>query len=267
MKTALITPVPHLVGLADLPGDHYHLVLSHIALRSEEYARFYRSLPPEHFVILDNSAHERGRGDPTPDLIEAWSRVMADEIVLPDRLFFGGDTVQRSRQALDVLQGRLPAGCRYMVVPQGRRLEEWEVCLDQLLDLNPDTVGISKDYEVWDGGLPGLVELVQSRLETLDREVLIHLLGWGRKPLQVRQIARTLPKGIRGIDTAKPIIYAAHGILLPDPDDIPGWDSLSYPGRVDNFFLSRLPEGRQAILERNVRILKGLIAGDITPEE
>lgn len=261
MNVAIITPIPHLDDYAvHSPGESYHLVLSHVVLSNRPYAEFYGSLPRPRFIILDNSAHEMLEGQTDIQLANAWAEIGADEIVLPDRLFFGDDTVEMSSSALSVLRHRTTA--QFMAVPQGRTFDEWENCLTRLLELDVETIGISKDYEVWPGGIRGLVERVADARNRVDKKVRVHLLGWGRDALSIRGISDpSFCDGIiRGIDSAKPLVYASAGVTLPSVDEIDRWSTLTYPRRPSKFFSSRLPEGSKARCLHNISAFKGLLA-------
>ena len=224
VKIAVIPPTSLLESYGVL-GDKYHLCLSHEVLTNVGYAEFYQRRRREgDFVILDNSAHEQLEGQSLDQLVRAAKYVGPSEIVLPDRLFFGDDTIERSTEAFERLREEFPT-TRLMGVPQGRTVKEWLVCLDAFLDLGVDTIGISKDYEVWPDGLGALVELVRGA-----GEQDIHLLGWGRELWQLRELANL----VRGVDSAKPVVYALHGVELPDvisPASTP-----KYPRRQNDFF-------------------------------
>lgn len=223
MKIAVIAPTPLLEEYATL-GDAYHLCLSAQVLKDPDYRRFYqwRSKFGDH-VILDNSAHEQLEGQGIEDLCNAAAHIDPSEIVLPDRLFFGDDTFERSQDAYGRLRSAFPRAA-LMGVPQGRTFSEWAVCLVKLLELGVDTIGVSKDYEVWPGGLKHL--LAQIPLPPSK----IHLLGWGRQLWDLAALS-TLA---RGVDSAKPLVYAANEMELPHvltPDNSP-----KYPRKGGDFF-------------------------------
>ncbi len=224
MKTAIISPIPLLEKYATL-SDSYHLVLTHLILQEPEYVSFYKKLSRQgHYIILDNSAHEFGNSFKIEQLERAAKLVEPSEITLPDRLFFGDDTYRQSKEAISILRKTFPT-VKFMGVPQGRHVEEFMECLQNLSLLGIDTVGLSKDYEVWEGGLVGLVKRIHSVCPRRD----IHLLGWGRDLKQLWTLSRLKGYNIRGIDSAKPLVYASCGIRL-DLNDA------EYPGRTEEFF-------------------------------
>lgn len=223
MQVAVILPIP-LLESGIVPST-YHLCLTQLVLQHPSYRRYYheRSRAGD-FVILDNSAHERGEGEEVEALKAAAELVKPSEIVLPDVLSDAHRTVLRSESAIPHLW---VMGIPYMVVPQGRNFDEWRWCLDELLKLDPDTIGISKDFEVWD--LWGLVPLIEYAAQF---QKPLHLLGWGRRPALLSLYSKVGKDLIRGTDSAKPAVYAREGIRLPDNLDlIP-----PYPGRPADFF-------------------------------
>jgi len=206
------------------------LVLASHALENPAVAEYYEKRPDDEWVVLDNSAHEKKFGESWEVLLEAASLVNPDEIVLPDVLFDAEQTVRRTVEAYNHLRVLEKP---FMAVPQGITPDQWWECFRRVDEaVQVDTIGISKDFEVWDGGLPKLLETL---LLTWDRGV--HLLGWGRDLGQLRtcaQIAEDYP-GIRSVDSAKPLVYAHQGIKL-DPELTTLTTSPIYPGRPDNYF-------------------------------
>lgn len=247
MKIAVIPPATLLQSYGIL-GDKYHLCLSHEVLTNVGYAEFYQRRRQEgDFVILDNSAHEQLEGQSLDQLVLAAQYIGPSEIVLPDRLFFGDDTLERSTEAYERLRTEFPS-TKLMGVPQGRTISEWVTCLEGLLQLGVDTIGISKDYEVWPGGLACRVLDVGERHPSVD----IHLLGWGRELWQLRNLEES--GLVRGVDSAKPIVYALHGVELPDvitPETAP-----KYPRRKNDFFVGpksgEYPEEFHRIARANI---------------
>lgn len=231
MKVAIIPPTS-LLEEYGMMGDEYHLCLSARVLQDQVYAEFYRWRSKlGDWVILDNSAHEQLEGQRVEQLVDAATRIDPHEIVLPDRLFFGEDTADLACEALPVFR-RLFPHAKLMGVPQGRTRDEWEACLQVLTQLGVDTVGISKDYEVWPEQLYGLIGLAASYGFTREQ---IHLLGWGRNLWELAALAGLA----RGVDSAKPIVYALEGVTLPHaitqenapkyPRRRPGYDNEAGP--------------------------------------
>jgi hypothetical protein len=226
VRIAIIPPVS-LLETYGPAGDAYHLCLSNEVLKYPDYVNFYRSRSEQgDYVILDNSAHEQLQGQSVTQLLLAARGINPSEIVLPDRLFFGDDTLERSAEAYGILRSEIPTA-NLMGVPQGRTVDEWTSCLYGLKFLGVNTIGISKDYEVWDGGLLGLVHTV---LRCGFNPESIHLLGWGRDLWKLTELAHL----VRGVDSAKPIVYAMGGIQLPEV--ITSKNAPTYPKRRSNYF-------------------------------
>lgn len=226
VRIAVIPPTTLLDRYAKL-GDAYHLCLSSEVLSTPSYADFYRRCGQEgDYVILDNSAHEQLEGQSLQQLLTATAWIRPNEVVLPDRLFFGDDTVERSTEAYSQFRSLFP-DVKLMGVPQGRWEPEWLECLERLVHLGVDTIGISKDYEVWPSGLYRLVQFVRSHGYD---STSIHLLGWGRELWQLSGLESL----VRGVDSAKPIVYAQNGVELPY--ELTQSTTPKYPGRRPTFF-------------------------------
>ena len=225
MKVAILAPIPHLEAFCT---TDYHLVLSHLVHQDPEYAEFYKRQSSHSYIILDNSAHEFGKETDGERLLEAAELCGAHEIVLPDRLFFGRDTLRKSTAGYKYLSDVVLLGTNFLVVPQGRTLKEWRECLRGLLELST-TVGLSKDYETWPGGLPRLAKII---MKEGGRQ--IHLLGCPRSVGQLLKLRR-LP-GVRGTDSAKPLVLASQGQVFPSSKDIRKDTELDYVGRKGDYF-------------------------------
>lgn len=241
MKTAIISPIPCLKQYAT-QGDGYHLILASLVQKSREYRDFYADRRQQgDFVILDNDAHESGVGQSANSLVALVHDLHPSEIVLPDRLFMGDDTIENSKATMNLLLRECGNDMpRTMGVPQGRTFEEWFDCARDLLKLGVDTIGISKDYEVWPGSLPMLIKVVGSLVYTYAAHmpIQIHMLGWARNLQSLYSVATTdfdtTSIQLRGVDSAKPLVYARAGVRL----DLANPILPSYPQRPHDFFTS-----------------------------
>lgn len=233
MKTAIIAP-DKLLG--EYATTDYHLTLIAELMKRDEYHHFYITRPPQHFIIIDNSAHEFGSSRHAEKMIEMAAEISANEVVLPERMFWGEDTIDMASKFMPVFRDELLPGTTIMGVPQGRTIEEWDWCCTEHLRMGVDTIGISKDFEVWPGGLVGRVQTVRQLARRAKTKVEIHLLGWGRNLWELtylHEIERHAWAPIRGIDSAKPLVYAAAGLWLPMDFEGPYPE---YPRRPDDFF-------------------------------
>lgn len=273
MKTGIIAPINNL-DLAE--GRPFHLCLSHLC-SDPTYREFYRREAERgSFITLDNSAHEQGHGEDIRRLVGQAEEIGAREVVLPDELFSYEGTIRRTRQSLERLS---PTHLRLMVVPQGHISDErsyWR-CWDDLISLYREfshvflgglTIGLSKDYEVLPGGMPkialsSLVRIFSSDLS--NRNVRIHLLGWGRDLTALEEISRMSQKSlivrdemIRSTDSAKPIMFAVAGVDLSE-----GIEHAKYPGRAANFFDLSLTAEQRALAIRNIQTFDRLASGEV----
>lgn len=236
MKAAIIAPVDLLEKYA---YTDYHLTLIDLLINAPDYYNFYkrRSLAGD-FVMIDNSAHEFGTSQHEDTMIDLAKQLEADEVVLPERMFWGHDTIEMAKEVYPLYREKLP-NVKIAGVPQGRTIEEWDLCCLEHLKMGVDTIGISKDFEVWPGGLLARLTKVRMLCRQAQRaHIEVHMLGWGRNLCELHEIAsiashRIAP--VRGVDSAKPLVYAAADITLP----IDFWscgDLPEYPRRPGNFF-------------------------------
>lgn len=264
MKAALIAPIPH---LHDFGRGPFHLLLTHL-LTETKYREHYRNERScGSYLVLDNSAHERGAGEDPTTLLKAGFYLDAQEIVVPDVLFDAEGTIEACLTAhetwfengSEILDSYAPA---FMYVPQGKDKNDWSVCFDSLVkihgycsrkySLRRDLViGVSKDYDSWDGGLMRLIDEdivpMREQLAQSGIKMHVHLLGWMRNLWNLQVIARTHP-WIRSTDSAKPFVYALSNTNLLN------WvtkEPPAYPKRKDNYFQARMTSPQKKFAENN----------------
>jgi len=247
----------------------FHLLLSHL-LASEKYFQHYqlqRDLGA--YLVLDNSAHEHKAGEAAWLLREQALELNAQEVVVPDVLEDSGATIEASMCALECwfedsdsrMQHLNPA---LMYVPQAKDPLEWKSCLLELVSMHEYVVkrravrsdfviGISKDYEMWPGGLATLLDFC--RPFVLEKRAKVHLLGWGRQLWALNYLARTFP-WVRSTDSAKPFVYAMHNIELKFGSEVP-----EYPGRPFNYFETTFREQKREIAVRNCSTFRLIAEG------
>jgi|SRR3954466_8512764 hypothetical protein len=271
MQIALIPPIP---DLRRMPRTGIHLLLSHL-LKDERYTAFYKKRRTEgDYLILDNSAHEKGIGEVDGNLFDKALSVQAQEVVLPDVLFDKRGTIQRTQRTLKWLtkegwETYVRAGRpRLMVVPQSGDRAEWSACLRILLqtfemysDKAPEAfaapvVGISKDYDTWRNGLPKLIEDYVEPLRA-DYEFDVHCLGWPNNLWAVATISREFP-WVRSTDSAKPFVYAKNLIQLEPGGRVP-----RYPRRDTNYFTESLNDQEWDIALRNCLVYGATAVNDL----
>lgn len=249
MKVALIPPVPELDNFGR--GD-FHLLLSHLSKHQEYRRHYFAQRQKGAYLVLDNSAHEFGAGQSAEHLVAQAVYYQAQEVVVPDVLDNCEATIDSAIASLEAwFEGESRSmkdlNPSLMYVPQGKDYDDWRECLVTLVRLHRHqsrhhairrdfVIGISKDYEVWEGGL---LRLLENDIYPLVRDhvyrgvkVSVHLLGWGRDLWALNEISRTCP-WIRSTDSAKPFVYALSGIELDDSDRS---SSPEYPGRPEDYF-------------------------------
>lgn len=263
MDLCLIPPIPHLKQFK----QKRHLVLSHL-LQEKEYREHYEERRRHgDYLILDNSAHENGLGEGPGKLLLQALDLGVQELVVPDKLEDSAMTVGLARQALLSWygsEGRLRGtDIRLMYVPQARGPIDWGDCLVDLMVLHHTavqkwgvrrecTIGISKDYASWDGGLGRLLNYAS--VFTQRDYVEVHLLGSGHDYWSARQLAEK--HNIRSIDTAKPFVWAMHGLVMSETGRaLPA----QLPGRPRNYFHTEFED--LSLAKHNAKVMKKMVEG------
>lgn len=208
-KVAQIVPVSH---LEDIAANHYHMCLAHLVKESPTYTAFYRRMSDEgKFVLMDNGAAENSQLK-TADLLEMYRLVNPTEIVIPDTLCNMKATLEQAEKFISEYAD-LPY--RFMAVPQGRTIEEWCICANQLLSRYPriNSIGVSKFLNIitkdpW-VRMQASVYVYELSVR-LNRPIEIHLLGCDEGPAIVSEISREVP-AVRGCDSAFAYIAAKAG--------------------------------------------------------
>ncbi len=262
MKTALIPPTS---ALAEFGSGDFHLLLSHLADDPTYRAHYIgQSEQPGKFMILDNGAHENTRGMNSRALLLRAAELGVDEVVAPDVLFRSRETVERTQTAL----GRWVSTDRelfttldltVMLVPQGEDPWAWRTCLQSLVwsyerladkypgVLREPTIGISKDYIMWPGGIPKLLEQAVIPLGHP-----VHLLGWSNDLWTLGEVSHRWPQ-LRSTDSARPFTYALRGIALDPSKDVP-----PYERRPADYFDAVLTDEQIALAWHNVKVFREL---------
>jgi hypothetical protein len=256
MRTTIIPPVPLLEKYSKYNGG-YHLILASLARRYPSYGLFYRSLSDRgEFIILDNDAYEEGVGTSfeTLDILNAMIRPA--EIVLPDVLTSGSETVRKSEMTYQAFMYGHKAFPKFMGVPHGSSVVEWMECAEALIRIGVDSIGMARMYgeEPLHGFVPylqGLNSLVLKKLFSGICPMPVHLLGWSDRLEALREVAR-MPymEGVylRGVDSSKPLTYAQQGLWISK--EVP------YKGRPEGYFGMDAQCFNEDIAVDNIRIFK-----------
>lgn len=221
IEVAQIVPVSH---LSDIAGNRYHMCLAHLALQDERYAKFYRSMSDAgKYVMMDNGAAEDSQLT-NEDLVKAYNIIHPSEMVLPDTLLDGFDTVRKTVAFLHEYADRLD--CNFMAVPQGRTFDVWRSCAATLAQLpRVSSIGISKflnialksRYVRMDAAdhIAGLIAVGRAN-KGLD----VHLLGCDEGPDIVSKICAK-HEFVRGCDSAFVYIATQAGVAIDRAMDRP----------------------------------------------
>jgi len=207
MKLAIICHDPMVLESLHLS---LHFVLAQKVLDDDKLMQWYasRSVYGD-FTILDNGAAE-GELVPWNKLLQVANNLRADEVVLPDVLRDGEETLKLSTRSY--VLNTIPEPKR-MIVPQGRNWEEWNYCLRELLQrCQPATIGIPK----WQQELPGgrLNALFQISQYEEARRCNIHMLGMALAPRE--EFREINVHSVRSLDTALPIALAQQQMIVGD---------------------------------------------------
>ena len=212
-------------------------MLASVAKAYPSYIAHYRSLTDAgEFVILDNDAYEEGVGASCETLKALNDAIHPSEIVLPDVLTSGSETVSKSERALEFFRGEPSLNYpKFMGVPHGGTVREWRDCAEELVRMGVDSIGMARMYgENADGGLVKYLRELNEWLRHYqwNRSPLpVHLLGWSNRLEALSEVGHMeYMEGIylRGVDSSKPLTYAFHGLLI-DPN-------YRYPGRPKGYF-------------------------------
>ncbi len=224
---------------------NYHLLLAHdIIARPSEYEAVFSKKNPywrlQRTIILDNSVVELK--DPMVDvklIAEAARIVDANVIVLPDVYKKGPETMASIEAAVkpwaEYLDPILNKSYSFMVVPQGRTLEEFAKCAEYLSDIRGITIpnagwwGIPRNMvemtgywaqfhpnparpEYADEWVPGSRRLPLLMCARLAPHRAIHMLGFSDSIIDDWDCVRNAGQFVRGIDSAVPLRAGSAGI-------------------------------------------------------
>lgn len=251
---APVCPSRILSQLSPLACGDYHLLLAHdVAQDSDGYREAFSRIPMP-TVIMDNSVIEMGSAVDLGIIKKAVSTVACTSIVLPDVLLDAKATVESCKQALQTWaeafrdlgfsQGKFAEGPRalgrgFMIVPQGKTLQEWAWCAQQFAD-EPliNMWGIPRNLVGQIGSRRQAIEIADS----LNCNRRIHLLGFSEDHCDDVVCAKM--RRVEGIDSAVPLRIASYGqeITFFAPDRARGywWDTADFvPLMNDNVITYR----------------------------
>lgn len=230
-RFAPVAPVHILQSFADRDelGD-YHLLLAHDIVKEENrdgYRKLFGDRDWEGTVILDNSIIELGNAVHLDIIRDALEITRANVVVLPDVLLDGEATYNSIMANYDNWYDELngASNFEFMLVPQGKTVEEFRDCV-QHLDAE------FKDTSAW-WGIPrntadnhGTRSHALMAAKTTNPTRRIHLLGFSENlhdDIRVSQMDVA-----DGIDSAVPV-----RIANCDPQLNFDWDTRNIPPRGD----------------------------------
>lgn len=217
-KVAEIVPVN---CLDTIRNKAYYMCLANISAKNTKYAEFYARCAEKHgsFVLMDNGAAE-GEQLGIEELIREYNKIKPDQVVLPDTLLDGEDTIRKSAEALEVIKecygGLLPF--TFMAVPQGHTLDEWSKCAEELVQWpEVKAIGISKFLVNETGELYIRVEaanVLDKLIKKYNRyDMEAHLLGCSESPVIIQGIKNRF-RFVRGCDSAYAYICTQAGVNI-----------------------------------------------------
>ena len=251
-KVAQIVPVQ---CLPKTLSKGYHMCLANIVAKNETYAQFYAGLAAhkDKWVLMDNGAAE-GEQLSVDELIECYQRIHPNEVVLPDTLLDGKETIQKSREALgkicDFYNGNIPF--TFMAVPQGATIDEWERCAREMVQWPAiHAIGISKFLPMETGDMyvrERAAEILDSLFKQYNRyDMEVHLLGCSESPVVIDGIRRRF-SFVRGCDSAYAYIctqadVCIHADTIRPEGEIDFINGDDYDGLEDNLQAMELETG------------------------
>jgi len=207
MEAITILPAPFLHILEE---DSMHMALAHVVLADSAYAEFYKRMSKEgKFVIMDNGAYEKHKLTPD-ELAKAARKIEASEVILPDVLGSGAETIIDSWEALRYLREKLPE-CKFAVVVQGQNIAEWYTCAMPMLTWDINTLCVPK-HIMSNVGDNARMLCLKSIKDRIPQGRHLHLLGCGKHVEEVALVGKEF--GIRSVDSSVPWVYAKEELLL-----------------------------------------------------
>lgn len=281
MILAIISPIPDLERFATQSRMHMVLAeyLDHYDDRYLNFYKYRRSIGE--YVIMDNGAHEHDMPMSMPRLMELAVELQPSEIILPDVQRNRAATVAATALAIRWLEDNphvydaagKPA---LQIVPQGENMTEWISCRYDLLlavkrflhtcnlseSRRRPVIGIAKhNQDTVIGGVERCVSVCIAGIDQTD----IHMLGWPRELNVIPRIARNFPQ-VRSVDTARPIAFAKHGLVIGRDTIMPQPNDPDYPDRGDAYFTEEVPTALREAAMANIGAFNNAATGLLTQQ-
>jgi len=224
-KFCIVAPIQVLEGLerAQEVGLN-HLVLAHdIVKHPERYHDVFEPISKFHhrIVILDSGVIETGLNPHLEVMLAACREVIPTFVVLPDILLDSKATIASCSTALKEWPGKFPIKTQFMLIPQGKTIEEFTECAEYFTN---------GPIAAW--GCPrNLVKQIGTReranqiLHTLNPTRPIHMMGFSDSIYDDILSAKYCGLPIMSIDSAVPLRYPSRIQLTtkPGPRDDTWW--------------------------------------------
>jgi hypothetical protein len=247
MKIALIPPVSL---LTTSPPTRYQLVLPHMYLSNEEYARHYNMMRLNgQFMILDNGAAEKEQVmDST--LAQVALSLRVNEVAMPDVLGNTAETLARSAKFNKQFGPALDYnGIHLGYVAQGRSVGEVQQGINAAMKLGikPRTVYVPR-LLLQATGEPLVRIMIGLWVRDHYPEVEVHFFGMDPYYMHEAQKANHMMRDeLRGMDTSAPYNFTYGKQRI---DDL----QASVP-RPENYFDLKVSEFDRELLDLNIRKL------------
>lgn len=224
----------------------YHLLLAHDILAKDRFRRYEVIFQPllhtalDRTIILDNSVVELKVPITEPSIImDAAGAVAANVLVLPDVYRDGAATLKSTLDAypnwVHKSQKTLGYQHKFMVVPQGRTLEEFTRCAEALAR------GLENTEVGWWGIPRNMVEHIGSRrtcveiCHILQPSWNMHMLGFSDNMVDDFIVAMSYRHIVSGIDSAVPLRVNEFRLSMVPPPRPDGWlETAEYDSRMSD---------------------------------
>lgn len=253
-----VTGIVSVKHLNLLEKDKIHMCLANVARLSDEYKEFYKRKVEEGcFVLMDNGAAE-GDQPSNEEILNLAKEINPTELILTDTLYDSQSTIERSLEAWNFYRDN-GLTCGFMIVPQGKNLEEWEHCLRTLLCLEGVTsIGVSKFISMWeekgycdisgeDARYKALEVIEKVLAETGRDHIAVHLLGSHIGVYEIKKVKDAF-KRVRSSDSAFAYIATQAG-------DTVTLDGKRSKGEID--FVNG--EIDSTLLDKNLQAIRDLL--------
>lgn len=152
------------------------------------------------------------------DLAEIIDKVQPDEIILPNCFSDSEQTVEFSKLGIKTFRDSGYLG-KFMAVPQGRNLNEYLQCLDDILSISEiDVIGIDRNISVTNTPTSRKAFVTAIYASGLvARSVEWHLIGLNETFNGLAQMVRQHP-WLRSISTGYPVFAAVEGFDVSDKE-------------------------------------------------